>query len=755
VTAELAKSEGTATRSLAVTAPLGSRGLVRLLRPEWVFLTLALLFGSAFLVLTPPYQVPDEEAHFRRAFEISLGHIIPIKQGEYTGDYLPRGVEAPWQRFQVMRAHPEEKTSAAQIAETSDLAFSSTDREFVSFSNTAIHAPLTYLPQALGILLARQFSSSVLVCFYAARVFNYLATTALFFFAIRVTPVAKWGFAALALTPMALFMTASLSSDALTNSLSFLFIARVLACALGPQERLPSRALAWTALFGMGLGLVKLMYFFLPLCYFLIPVRKAGTRSRYWIWFGLVMGATLLPVLTWSFVVRSVYSKPDPKLGMDPSEQIHRMFAHSDEFGRLLLKTVQRGQTYGEEYLGFLGWLDTRLPGWVYLLQVTLLIAICVSDNDPRTLLSGWQALLALAVAVIVSLSVALIAHITWDPIGAAYITVQGRYFIPVGPLLAVALSYTGRSLPIAWQAGLRFVPVAAVGCIAVVLSTSLRGLYDRYFVDSQLARAERCYQRAEALRDLPGQEEQAFKLYEEAIQIDADHPGAHFRLGLHLEQTHPRQAADHLRAALRREPGHVTTLNHLGGILAQQGEFPEAIRCFEEAIRLKPEDVYLKNNLSQTLSQQKSVTDFLRRLSLAVPRLARAILIDERYRGSEQEWLHLKPNRGPVVDSTGKSPLPLEFVWRSPPPSRRSIVASSTVGSSRPFPFYACSAMPFGPKRVFVFPPPLNAVHLADEDVSWFFQVPLQDLNEAERAAEDTYRKEKRLLFPLTALPE
>jgi len=69
---------------------------VRIFGPEWLYLACALLFGGAFLTLTPPFQVADEENHFRRSCELAEGRVIPEKRGDYTGDNLPRSVEALW-----------------------------------------------------------------------------------------------------------------------------------------------------------------------------------------------------------------------------------------------------------------------------------------------------------------------------------------------------------------------------------------------------------------------------------------------------------------------------------------------------------------------------------------------------------------------------------------------------------------------------------------------------------------------------------
>ena len=46
------------------------------LTPRRVFLVSAVLGGAAFIVTTPPFQVPDEPAHFYRAYSVSEGRLL-------------------------------------------------------------------------------------------------------------------------------------------------------------------------------------------------------------------------------------------------------------------------------------------------------------------------------------------------------------------------------------------------------------------------------------------------------------------------------------------------------------------------------------------------------------------------------------------------------------------------------------------------------------------------------------------------------
>jgi hypothetical protein len=98
-------------------------------------------------------------------------------------------------------------------------------------------------------------------------------------------------------------------------------------------------------------------------------------------------------------------------------------------------------------------------------------------------------------------------------------------------------------------------------------------------------------------------------------------------------------------------------------------------------------------------------------------------------------------------------------FVWRCPTPSgteiRVSQPDSSVPAHDRRFPFYACSVNIIDKKRIFVFPPGARAEPLSDDEVSWFYQLKMSDLSEAERSREDDYRRERDLRFPLTHLPD
>jgi tetratricopeptide (TPR) repeat protein len=407
----------------------------------------------------------------------------------------------------------------------------------------------------------------------------------------------------------------------------------------------------------------------------------------------------------------------------------------------MLGNTVMRSRTYGEEYLGFLGWLDTRLPDWFYIAEVVLLLYLCVSDPEAQRRLSARQAWLAVAVALLVGGMVLFIVHLTWDPLGTPYIVIQGRHLIPLGPVVAIALSKSAWLLPRPLVTAHWLKPLLLSIGTATFLSTAIYHIYDRFYVDNDVARAERLYQQGLSLAKARDTREQAYALFGEALATDPGHPGAHYMLGIRSETNDPRDAVAHFRAVLAREPGHASSMQHLGTALAELSEYDEAVRLYEDALRLRPDDARLRNDLARA----KRTQGLLSQVEATMRSLAR------RQAGGG----NLPPNRGPVVVEPRQMSLPAPFVWRCPPPSGENIPQAGSADRTLPYPFYACSAIAMGGKRVFVFPPPLGAMLLADEDVSWYWQLPLSDVTPEQRQTEIGYRKARNLQFPLTTLPE
>jgi uncharacterized membrane protein len=702
--------------------------LAAFLRPEWVYLALAVTLGCAYLVITPPFQVPDEGAHFYRSYATSEGRIVCLKRGNETGHDLPAALKRLADRYERLWKHHEEKTSLHEILDGHSLKIDTTNREFMAFSNAAVHPPLTYLPQAVGIMLARLSSGSALTCLYAGRFANLLATVALIFIAIRIAPIGKWTFVVLALMPMTLSLAASLSSDALTIALAFLFVAQILALVMTSEDSVTDRSVLALALVSAAIGLAKQAYFFLPFCYFMIPPTKFGGVSRYLTRGAVVIGACLLAVAGWSYVVRGIYSPADPNVGMNPAEQLRMMRQDPLEFLHTLARTAPWMPLYAEEFVGRLGLIDIRLPGWVYTLELALLLTVAISEFGVRPGLLARQVVVAAGVLCTVLLTVLTVMHLTWDKVGAKNISLQGRYFIPIAPLAALVTGWCiGRLLPSPF---FRLRPaVSFVALLAAIVASqmALVRVHDRYFVDSAACAAQRCYMRGVAFAQKTGQETQAREAFEEAS---------------------------------RAYPGHIGARFELANLAARQADYPEAIRLFRETLKLDPGNAEAKARLANAAQAQEMLGQLLQRIPASLHEMVRLNnLTEEPNKGTQDSRLYMKPIRGPIVDRSGRVELPMDFTGSAPTPSGEPVwvegSASDSATQSKPAPFFAYSTTPLaGTMRIFVFPPPVNAVLLPDDEVSWYYQRRMESLSEQEVEQEMAYRRKLGLHVPADKSP-
>ena len=120
-----------------------------------MFLVLGLFFGLLFLLVTPPFQVPDEPAHFYRAYQVSRGGLVPQQLGTQVGGNLPRSLSKLEGRFKYLQFHSERRVTAAQVLDARRIPLGPNDEVFTSFPNAALYSPVNYLPQAIGIAIAR------------------------------------------------------------------------------------------------------------------------------------------------------------------------------------------------------------------------------------------------------------------------------------------------------------------------------------------------------------------------------------------------------------------------------------------------------------------------------------------------------------------------------------------------------------------------------------------------------------------------
>ncbi len=417
-------------------------GKLKEMKPETAFLIIGLVYGLCFLIATPALQVPDEYEHFYRALYVSEGHVLPEKVGNMSGVYVPESVRLTTSEISnEWFSFIKDRDDKINIAPLLNIGFNSQNRVFEDISRIAVitYSPVPYIIPAFAIILGKLLNLSPIILIYLGRLANLLVWVFLTYLAIRIIPIHKWVLFMVALIPMTLFEAASLSADSLILGLSFLIVAIFFKYAFDENKKsINIKDTYILFILVLLLSLSKQIYFVLLLLIFLIPSEKFGGRKKMFYTAGFLLLAILLISGGWSLLVKDLYVPIVPQISI--SGQILYILGDPLRFPYALLKTFfYRGLSYQLLFVGNF-WLDIPLPIWWIGAYITSIVPIALLDKS-RHLISKKQKLISLSIFVIIFLLVCAFVYISWTVVGQNMIDgIQGRYFIPILPLLFLLL---------------------------------------------------------------------------------------------------------------------------------------------------------------------------------------------------------------------------------------------------------------------------------------------------------------------------
>jgi len=461
---------------------------INTLKPELFFVIFASFFGLIILLITPPFQTPDEINHFYRAYQISEGHLISVKQDNRVGGYIPVSIVKITEPFLGLIGNMHSKTNYKTITGQLKTPLESDKKIFVDFPNTGFYSPISYFPQSISIFVFRKLNFPPLYIFYGARIFSLFIWILSIFYAIRIIPFYKWFFTLIALLPMSLFINMSLSADIVTNLLSFILIAYILKLAYSKQT-ISTKNFAITSFLIILLASAKLFYTPIILLFLLIPKEKFFNKKTYYIQLIGILIISFGSVLFWSKIMNNIYlpynlyneqfrdSVPIIK-GADMHEQMQYILNHGLYLVYVFVNSIVHSfDMYFQGYIGAFGWLDTVLPLWFIYLSYAILFFVALTDGCKIISLKlNHKIIIFISFIVIISL-VLLSQHLIWDCVGGDIIrNLQGRYFIPVFPLFFMLFYNSKFNYP-------KIVIPLVIVFSFISLSFTIKTLHKRYYV--------------------------------------------------------------------------------------------------------------------------------------------------------------------------------------------------------------------------------------------------------------------------------
>jgi uncharacterized membrane protein len=438
-------------------------------RLAWLYVCYALTIGLFLVLATPPFQTPDSVNHFFRAVQISEGHLLSERAGNTSGGPMDESLVGFADVFHPMAGHQDVKMNA-QLQAQSDGRPWGGERRVVEFPGTAIYPAYAYLPQAITIAFARAAHVSVPSTYRLTCIVDLLVSIALTVAALRLARrTALWIFA-VGLLPSTLMLYSSVSQEVLLLPVCFLLIA-ALDRAFDDGRPIGYAPLLWAALAAVACITARppyLGFLLLGLCPALVWAAGkgayAGTRR-----IGLLVVAVIVSVAVVMVCSLSAWAPvPPPR---SESGQVAFLLHHPLEILRIALATLhQNARFYFESMIGVLGWLDTHMHRDYYRVAGVMAAALAVVTLLERSAVTRVyrrvdRAVVAIALLACFGMIFAAL-YVSWTPVGQRIVDgVQGRYFLPLLPLLALLLPQRSPS-------GTDTRVLAAVGtvCFTVVL---------------------------------------------------------------------------------------------------------------------------------------------------------------------------------------------------------------------------------------------------------------------------------------------
>jgi len=402
---------------------------------EKLFAVLAVGLGVCYLLVMTPLSIPDEPFHYQSSYKLSNYLLFRWD----TADYIE---EANY-NYDQFAAHFNVSTGYLRIMDEFG-GKGAASGEKVQFWGTPTYF-VEYLPQALGISLGRILNFNFVTMFLLGRFFNLIFYAGCLYFAVKRVPKFKTLFGLIGIMPMTLHQAASYSYDGFINGMAFVLIASIMNALYG--EGLLSKkdynCILWV---GVLLAPAKVVYCTILILALFIPKERFDGKRQ------MVKRTSLLFFAAGVFVmlfqlknVSRLAHTPDAlNYAGVPLYSVEFILRHPIQTIKIFADTFQQSANL---------WLYCAvgyiLSGYSFLVSgpiiqyyILIILLAVLGHTDSDEFLPFYHRAGFLSVTLVVVLMVMLSMFLGWTANGAAMIDgIQGRYFIPVIPLLALSFN--------------------------------------------------------------------------------------------------------------------------------------------------------------------------------------------------------------------------------------------------------------------------------------------------------------------------
>lgn len=400
---------------------------------EKYFLWFYIPIGLLFIFLMPHQQTPDSYAHLTRAYEVSNGVLVaqPAENG-MNGATLP---------VEIRHYIEREENYQYELDAIGTTLSGETYLEQEQYPAASGYIFVLYLPHAIGILIGRLLGMSVYFFLLLGRILCMLAFGIMAYFAIKLAPRFKIFLMFLAMLPMTLQQTTAFTADAMTFGVAFLLVGYALYLIYDEKVKtITNRQIVGIYGIAAAMALCKVVYFPLMGLFVLIPWRKFGSKKRKWLHGLLAVGvAVALEILWMKLQATEQGTLPITDqftfIVQHPLRYITYMVGTAMDY----LSTFYVSSTFGMS----LGAWKFDLPNAYFFMAAAMAAVVFTRGTEHFNVKPGarWMSWGIFTVVVVAFMTT---MFTQWTKPGLNYVDgVQGRYFIPILPLIPLMFSFS------------------------------------------------------------------------------------------------------------------------------------------------------------------------------------------------------------------------------------------------------------------------------------------------------------------------
>lgn len=423
------------------------------INPEKFFVYCALIFGILLITIIPPFQSPDEDSHFKKAYVVSKGQLFPTSKNGVVGYEIPTDMTHYISEKLKYIGNRDQKYTYSEEILDDKLPKDYSEVDFQTFS-TAEVTPIAYVAPATGIFLGKITTKllgmdniSVVTMLHFARFFSLLLYVFLVYLSIKTTPILKKTFCIIGLLPMSLALATAISYDSVLTGISLLSTALIFKLIFDENvKKISYKYLIALGVIAFILLSIKTVYITILIPLIFIPKEKYdGKLINMLKYFGIIIAIAItlyivnkIPLMT---LERNTVTN-------NSGAQLNYIINNPITYLKTWIKTIIINRNfYFSGMIGIFGLIDTYLPTIYIVIYSIGALAIILSDFSICKVKFDWKYKCISVLGSIATISAIFTGmYILWTSmelgVGAETITgVQGRYFIPIIPLAIIVLS--------------------------------------------------------------------------------------------------------------------------------------------------------------------------------------------------------------------------------------------------------------------------------------------------------------------------